>query len=61
MTKPFKISCTHLILLRVNEISQIKNLTPRADIQTRFLKIMGKCIMLNKFHQKSKRMKVNSI
>ena len=30
MTKPFKISCKHLILLRVNEISQIKNLTPRA-------------------------------
>ena len=62
MTKPFKISCKHLILLRVNEISQIKNLTPRAEyIQTRFLKIIGKFIMLNKFHQKSKWMKVNSI
>ena len=31
MTQPFKISCTHLISLRVNAISQIKNLTPRAE------------------------------
>lgn len=45
MTKPFKISCTHLILLRVNVISQINNFTPRAEYIKRYLKIFGKFIM----------------